>query len=140
MGRFMRLSRGFLSDHQSIFRLNLMGGKFAIYKGLQRPLVFRSFKGKFIYWGVGSLLAGLVLGALTMSLINMWLGAIVLAGSKSSWFSLGSSFADKQSFSHIKSRLVISSMFMIVCFIGLSAYLMYKSGHISKPAPIGYLR
>ena len=58
-----------------------MGGKFAIYKGLQRPLVFRSFKGKFIYWGVGSLLAGLVLGALTMSLINMWLGAIVLAGS-----------------------------------------------------------
>ena len=55
--------------------------RYPIYKGLQRPLVFRSFKGKFIYWGVGSLLAGLVLGALTMSLINMWLGAIVLAGS-----------------------------------------------------------
>lgn len=58
-----------------------MGVKFAIYKGLQRPLVFRSFKGKFIYWGAGSLAAGLVLGALTMSLINMWLGAVVLAGS-----------------------------------------------------------
>jgi len=58
-----------------------MANQFAIYKGLQRPLVFRSFKGKFIYWGVSSLLAGLVLGALSMSLINMWFGAIVLAGS-----------------------------------------------------------
>lgn len=58
-----------------------MAKKYPIYKGLQRPLVFRGFKGKYIYWGVGSLLAGLVLGALTMSLINMWLGAIVLIGS-----------------------------------------------------------
>jgi hypothetical protein len=54
---------------------------FAVYKGLQKPLIFRGFKGKFIYWGLGSLLAGLVLGALAMSLINMWLGAIVLIGS-----------------------------------------------------------
>jgi hypothetical protein len=58
-----------------------MAKRFAVYKGLQKPLVFRGFKGKFIYWGLGSLLAGLVLGALTMSLINMWLGAIVLVGS-----------------------------------------------------------
>ena len=58
-----------------------MAKRFAVYKGLQKPLTFRGFKGKFIYWGVGSLLAGLVLGALTMSLINIWLGAIVLAGS-----------------------------------------------------------
>jgi hypothetical protein len=58
-----------------------MAKRFAVYKGLQKPLTFRGFKGKFIYWGVGSLLAGLVLGALTMSLINMWLGAIVLIGS-----------------------------------------------------------
>jgi hypothetical protein len=58
-----------------------MAKRFAVYKGLQKPLVFRGFKGKFIYWGVGSLLAGLVLGALTMSLVNMWLGAIVLVGS-----------------------------------------------------------
>ncbi|MGF7036928.1 plasmid transfer protein [Mucilaginibacter lappiensis] len=57
-----------------------MARKFAVYKGLQRPLIFKGFKGKFIYWGLGSLLSGLVLGALTMSLINMWLGAIVLVG------------------------------------------------------------
>jgi hypothetical protein len=55
--------------------------KFAVYKGLQRPLIFKGFKGKFIYWGLGFVLLGLVLGATTMSLINMWLGAMVLIGS-----------------------------------------------------------
>jgi hypothetical protein len=57
-----------------------MAKRFAVYKGLQRPLIFRGFKGKFIYWGIGSLLTGLVLGALTMSLVSMWLGAFVLVG------------------------------------------------------------
>jgi hypothetical protein len=58
-----------------------MNRKFAVYKGLQKPLVYKGFKGKFIYWGVASLLVGLVLGALTMSLINTWFGVMVLAGS-----------------------------------------------------------
>ena len=57
-----------------------MAKRFAVYKGLQKPLVFKGFKGKFIYWGLASLLSGLVLGALTMSLINMYLGAMVLVG------------------------------------------------------------
>lgn len=52
--------------------------KYPVYKGLQKPLIFKGFKGKYIYWGIGALLAGLVFGALTMTLINMWLGAIVL--------------------------------------------------------------
>jgi hypothetical protein len=58
-----------------------MAKHFAVYKGLQKPLTFKGFQGKYIYWGVGILLGGLVLGALTMSLVNMWLGALVLAGS-----------------------------------------------------------
>lgn len=58
-----------------------MAKRFAVYKGLQKPLIFKGFQGKFIYWGVAILLGGLVLGALTMSLVNMWLGALVLAGS-----------------------------------------------------------
>jgi len=57
-----------------------MARKYAVYKGLQKPLIFKGFKGKYIYWGLGSLLAGLVLGALTMSLISMWLGAVTLVG------------------------------------------------------------
>jgi hypothetical protein len=58
-----------------------MARKFPVYKGLQKPLIFKGFKGKFIYWGIASLLIGLVAGALVMSLINMWLGAFVLVGS-----------------------------------------------------------
>ena len=57
-----------------------MAKRFAVYKGLQRPLIFKGFKGKFIYWGVGSLLLGLVAGTITMALVNMYIGAVVLAG------------------------------------------------------------
>ena len=45
---------------------------------VRRRMLSLRFKGKYIYWGVASLLAGLVLGALTMALVNMWLGLIVL--------------------------------------------------------------
>jgi len=55
--------------------------RYPVYKGLQKPLMFKGFKGRFIYWGVGCLLAGLVSGALTMTLINGWLGALVLVSS-----------------------------------------------------------
>jgi len=54
--------------------------KFAVYKGLQRPLIYKGFRGKFIYWGIGAVLTGLVLGSVTMAVVNMWLGAIVLVG------------------------------------------------------------
>lgn len=74
----MRVPRGFRCRDQSLLWFNLMARQFQVYKGLQRPLVYRGFKGKYIYWGVASLLAGLILGALTMALINMWLGLVVL--------------------------------------------------------------
>lgn len=51
---------------------------FAVYKGLQKPLVYRGFSGKFIYWGIASLLSGLVLGALCIALFSMIVGLIVL--------------------------------------------------------------
>nr|WP_068890420.1 plasmid transfer protein [Pedobacter panaciterrae] len=56
-----------------------MEKSFAVYKGLQKPLVYRGFSGKFIYWGIASLLSGLVLGALVMALFSMLLGVLVLA-------------------------------------------------------------
>ena len=34
--------------------------RYAVYKGLQKPLVFQSFKGKFIYWGAGFAVMSLV--------------------------------------------------------------------------------
>lgn len=57
-----------------------MAKRFPVYKGLQKPLTFKGFKGKFIYWGVGSLLLGLVVGSVTMALVNMYAGVLVLIG------------------------------------------------------------
>lgn len=57
-----------------------MPKSFPVYKGLQKPMVYKGLKGKFIYWGVGLLLSALVIGALTMAMINMYLGAVVVAG------------------------------------------------------------
>lgn len=34
--------------------------RYEVYKGLQKPLVFQSFKGKFIYWGAGFAVLSLV--------------------------------------------------------------------------------
>lgn len=57
-----------------------MAIKYDVYKGLQKPLQYKGFKGKFIYWGLGFLLLGLVAGAITMTVISKWFGAIVLVG------------------------------------------------------------
>lgn len=48
-----------------------------VYKGLQKPLIYKGFKGKYIFWGLGSLVAGLALGAIISSTINTYLGALI---------------------------------------------------------------
>ncbi|KRT17742.1 plasmid transfer protein [Pedobacter ginsenosidimutans] len=50
---------------------------YPIYKGLQKPLVYRGFKGKFIAYGICSLGLGLVLGGFSGALINMYFGGII---------------------------------------------------------------
>lgn len=52
--------------------------EYNVYKGLQKPLIFKGFKGKYIYWGISSLIIGLVLGALFVALVNMIVGVFVL--------------------------------------------------------------
>ena len=49
----------------------------SIYKGLQKPLVYKGFKGRFIYWGIGSLTGGLILGGVIGAMTNMYLGALL---------------------------------------------------------------
>lgn len=51
--------------------------RYSIYKGLQKPLIYRGFKGKFIYWGIGSLAGGLILGGLIGALTSMYLGGFL---------------------------------------------------------------
>ncbi len=58
-----------MSDHKT----------YNIYRGLQKPLVFKSFKGKYIYYGVGSLLVGLILTMVVSSLVNLWAGVVAAA-------------------------------------------------------------
>jgi hypothetical protein len=52
--------------------------EFAIYKGLQRPLVFKMFKGKFIYYAAGVLVGGIIIAGLVTALISSIVGLIVL--------------------------------------------------------------
>lgn len=51
--------------------------QYSIYKGLQRPLVYKGFKGKFIAWGIASLAIGLVSGGLIGALTSMYLGGLI---------------------------------------------------------------
>lgn len=54
-----------------------MAKQFPIYKGLQKPLIYRGFQGKFIGWGIASLVIGVVLGGLIGSLTSMILGGVI---------------------------------------------------------------
>ena len=45
-----------------------------VYRGLQKPLVFKSFKGRYIYWGLGSVLLGLLTAMLISSIVNILTG------------------------------------------------------------------
>jgi ABC-type multidrug transport system permease subunit len=54
-----------------------MGKQFSIYKGLQKPLMYKGFQGKFIGWGIASLVLGVVLGGLIGTLTHMLFGGFI---------------------------------------------------------------
>lgn len=49
---------------------------YQVYRGLQKPLVFKSFKGRYIYWGLGSILLGLLCAMIVSSAVNILAGII----------------------------------------------------------------
>lgn len=49
--------------------------RYEVYKGLQKPLVFQSFKGKFIYWG-----AGFAVLSFVNAIVFNFIGGYLLAG------------------------------------------------------------
>jgi hypothetical protein len=53
---------------------------YPLYKGLQRPLVFKYFRGRFIYWALGSAVAGILAGGLMSALVGALAGLITLVG------------------------------------------------------------
>jgi hypothetical protein len=58
--------------------MNTAKKSYALYKGLQRPLIFKNFKGKFIYWAMGSVLAGIVVGGLVAAFISSFIGILLM--------------------------------------------------------------
>lgn len=55
-----------------------MEEKHRLYKGLQRPLVFKTFKGKFIFWAAGSLAAAVFGAGIVSSVVNSFAGIVTL--------------------------------------------------------------
>ncbi|MBW8323680.1 MAG: TIGR03750 family conjugal transfer protein [Prolixibacteraceae bacterium] len=52
--------------------------QYSIYKGLQKPLVFKGFKGRYMYWAIGFIILGIVLAAVVGTLLNFLFGAAAL--------------------------------------------------------------
>jgi len=52
---------------------------YKVYRGLQKPLVFKSFRGQYIYWGLGSILLGLLTAMLISSLVNIFNGILCMS-------------------------------------------------------------
>lgn len=50
-----------------------------MYKGLQKPLVFKGFKGRFIYWGIGAVASSLMIGIICCIAIDPLVGLLILA-------------------------------------------------------------
>lgn len=77
---------------------------FNVYKGLQKPLVFKAFKGKYIYWGVGAVIGSVVIGGLCMAFINPVIGGMVMVVLLVCGFLLTASQQKKGLYSKTKSN------------------------------------
>ena len=57
-----------------------LGSSYNVYKGLQQPLVFKSFKGRYIYWAMASVLAGFFCAVLLTVAVNFLAGFLGMVG------------------------------------------------------------
>lgn len=53
---------------------------FEVYKGLQKPLVFKTYKGRYIYWIAGGLFASFILCVILCVAVGYLYGGIALIG------------------------------------------------------------
>jgi len=58
--------------------MNQTHSAYQVYKGLQKPLIFRGFKGKFIYIGFSFVIGGLILCIVISSLVSFLVGGLTL--------------------------------------------------------------
>lgn len=50
-----------------------------MYKGLQKPLTFKGFKGRYIFWGIGIIISSLLLGCILCVAVSTLIGLGVMA-------------------------------------------------------------
>lgn len=53
---------------------------FEVYKGLQKPLVFKTYKGRYIYWMAGGLFGSFILCVILCVAVGYLYGGIALVG------------------------------------------------------------
>lgn len=56
----------------------MIENNYKIYKGLQKPLVFKGFKGKFIYWALGGCGISIVIGGIIAATISNLVGTLII--------------------------------------------------------------
>lgn len=52
---------------------------YPLYKGLQKPLIFKGFKGKYIYWGMGVIGLAVIIGCIGCIFIDKVVGLVIMA-------------------------------------------------------------
>ncbi|WP_286850667.1 MULTISPECIES: plasmid transfer protein [Sphingobacterium] len=52
---------------------------FSVYKGLQKPLVYKGFRGRYMYWAIGFVALGLFLGGAISTMVNLISGLTLMA-------------------------------------------------------------
>ncbi|GHA81709.1 DUF4133 domain-containing protein [Pontibacter akesuensis] len=58
--------------------LDRHAASFPVYKGLQQPVVFKTLKGRYIYWGLASVLAGFLAAVILSVTVNFLMGFLGL--------------------------------------------------------------
>ncbi|MCL4637741.1 MAG: plasmid transfer protein [Olivibacter sp.] len=51
---------------------------FSVYKGLQKPLVYKGFKGRYMYWAIGFVILGVFLGGVLGTMVNLVVGVVAM--------------------------------------------------------------
>ncbi len=51
---------------------------YPVYRGLQKPLVFKSFRGRYIYWGLATILIALLAAMVVSSMVNILSGIVTM--------------------------------------------------------------
>ena len=84
---------------------------YTVYRGLQRPLIFKGFKGKYIYWGLGSILGGLVMSIIIINIGSYFLSLcsfLVVGGG-------GSAYCAVKQRKGLYSRKIHRGIFIVPC-------------------------